>query len=798
MSTKKNSKSTPGVANNAKPTGIVANDAIDFTFAALSNGEDPPPGDSDSSRSTTASVRERLRANADDVGKLRHDFGKLDAKMDVKIDAMDAKLVAKMDAKFDVMMAQFALLMERMPAKAPLASNVPTPGPAVGGSPGGLTVGVGSPLLTGGLQDSQLNSGLRDEPAVDEELVIAKRGLGQMGSDRRHASSAPPPSTNVQIPPAGTNTCEKDLLPAGNDPTISNSSSNQDGNFLGDAVNPPNASTFMGPPNTSGSVSKKSSKHRSKRKAGSDAKRGNVVNDMFSTPHKQSAPPPPNPGDGGDDDDDDSGSSSDSIFSEGEDGYTPSKSRDIKSLGRGRKSSNGVGTVRIHQQKDYTGTRIIFHEGKPLEFTVLISAIIGIYQYRAEKGMHLYRWVEIMDDSSKDYVMSVIQDSMPERLYSAADLLNESEGKIIDALLKDIKPTSAKQYQRALKRVVMKPVQSTLLAKYGETLHRQLMAYTQDFYNMWSLLRFDPNVYNAVLRKMRRNGDFRADSTNHGLSAMYGASDSKSQFEPSLLYPWGKQPKSNNKLNGEYVDKPQSLLEMFLDGMGGSLGGEMYAVCGFHDNGSGDDAKNVHNMSFPQFIGAWRKALFDRYKEVQNIIPLVRALATVNYSSKEAFKNKFVSSARNNHVHEVNVPSEDIPVLCEVCSVDVYRQGKAERSTDNKDLGVCLSFIMGKPCTRGPACLYQHTREAVAALTKRLAIFAPPPEQGYNPSKAGRQELVGNKVRLAIKPRIQAAVNAVPSVQEEGGDSSDSVDEDAQLEEWERQQVHAVNFESPY
>jgi hypothetical protein len=60
-----------------------------------------------------------LRVTVDDVGKLRREVGKLDAKMDAMANAVRAD-----------MWAQFALLMERMPAKAPPAegaSNVPTP-----------------------------------------------------------------------------------------------------------------------------------------------------------------------------------------------------------------------------------------------------------------------------------------------------------------------------------------------------------------------------------------------------------------------------------------------------------------------------------------------------------------------------------------------------------------------------------------------------------------------------------------------------------------------------------------------
>jgi hypothetical protein len=686
-----------------------------------------------------------------------------------------------------------------------------------GNTVGGDADGTGDPFAgsEGGSRDPASVGGTKTATNAGEGLVRTRQGLEQIGSDRRRAASVLPPNTQRQTGRSGDSgkgSATRGTTPQGafkgdrrNDSANGQRRSASPNRDTARGANKPGQSPFNISFAGYGASDGQGSSEGSKSTMDSDMfvynakapERNAPVGKMlaksstfadFTTPEKRI------PREDEDMNDEEFG-----------DVYTPSRGRRLNVpnvYAPALRVDQEVGAVRIMQMEAYKGQPIQLADNKPLTHKVIVKAIKDVTQYRSETGSDI-RFLEIMDEGSRDAVITIFTDHLQEP-YSIDDLERELEGNIIAALLAHIRPHTAQAYQQILCGVVMKNPTSTMLTKYGETMHRDMMTYTLEFYNMWSVLRFSSSAYSVELqeaRSMTRNSSLRSGR----ISSMYGAGEKRGRFEPSLNKAYANNPKSNKKREDDR-NRPASLLTMFLDGMPGTLGADLYNLMGFHDGGGEDKNKNVYHMEFPDFIAVWRSCLYDLYKEVDKVTPLVRALASVGRLDRDREKQYTSYKDRNTRQSgKVNAVEfqEDSVALCDVCAIDIAKSGKADDSAVAK-AGFCWSFLMGKPCREGPLCSYQHSQEAYRSLLITLQKFTPP-DGVWGPSKQRRQELIKTKnmsgPMIVPRPRT-TAVNEVtnPTVVKSSVDEdiSTETDEEADLEHWNNQQVQAVNFESPY
>jgi hypothetical protein len=335
-----------------------------------------------------------------------------------------------------------------------------------------------------------------------------------------------------------------------------------------------------------------------------------------------------------------------------------------------------------------------------------------------------------------------------------------------------------------------------MLTTYTDTVHRDLVQYSQDFFNVWSLLRFSKDVYNGVLRRKRNPTPYDNELDE---ASIYGAHPTKSgPFEPTLNHRMGSAPLYGRKDQyGEQEDKLKSLLEMFLSGMPGNFGSDLYNHMGFHKDGGGSPDRNVKEMDFPTFISAWRSALFVIYKDMDNISPMVRALAAVGrgtYTSSanaSSFKHKKTTT-----VNEVEQHEDQQTLVCEVCAVIDPKEAKEKSPISKADF--CLSLLLGNNCLQGDQCKRKHSKEAFAEFAKEVRKFGET-NMNWAPSKQPGKVLVarsGAKYTPKIIQRPQVTnlgSRNIHEVTEQGEFEED--DEEENMLDWHMDQVNAVHFE---
>lgn len=464
--------------------------------------------------------------------------------------------------------------------------------------------------------------------------------------------------------------------------------------------------------------------------------------------------------------------------------------------------STAFNGLRVQQTKEYDGPQIEMGPGKFFSLKHLLIVLKKLVAYRYEKGQHI-RLVEVMNDAAKESALATLQtrDGYADCRYEMEHLQVESEGRVIEALIKNLLPQTRESYQKMLGSVKHVPIGSTLVTRFDIEVYQSIIKYTDDFVAMWSILRFNSDVYDQHQLLAQSN-----PLTMWSNSSMYGACSEPSEFEPGLLHASEKTPKSNKKSFSS--DQLLGLISIFLDGIQDKLGTELYQLMHFHTGESTTHPEmSLKGKKFLEFVDMWKRTLYTINIQVRDVAPIVRALSHVN--KKETDNPRASRFPPRGHPALVNSVDEATPL--DIHAVEGRSNGQTPMSAVRK-VGFCLSFVTGQACRQGKDCPFDHTqaafiefRKAINAFDGRMGAWAPSSER--------RQQLVSSALKVKpygpplsgsptrIVPRPAGiTVNEVealcsdPMCDDLYFTSNDS-DED-ELEEWHRQQLDADDLDT--
>jgi hypothetical protein len=461
---------------------------------------------------------------------------------------------------------------------------------------------------------------------------------------------------------------------------------------------------------------------------------------------------------GRDDSDDshDSDEDSDSESDEDSRAAAKAKAQRRKRVARKGAAQDKDRNTRLQTVKEYDGPKIApttTHAG----FAVVLTEVNN---YRSVHGVKL-SIAEVMTDVCKDNVCAQLQSVRVAKgnwkEYTRFELESESDGILLQALLEKIKPATAQQWQSIMGKVKMKMPLSTLMVSFSQHTQTAMMEYVADFNAIWGLLRFSAGAYDR--------------------GEMHGAGRHRSEFEPTPSRPVTEAPKSG-KSNG-YGQTSQkkllSLISIFLDGMPGTFGADMYTTFGFNshvENGAAAQL-NTKKMEWRQVSAAWRTSIMDTAKTCKDISPLARALGTLNRVGADSTKyqerdgrDRRGDSGKPSYNGVRSYKQPDKPVVAEV---SMCQDNEQVYAVGDPPTGFCLALAQDRDCRDGPDCPYGHSELQYKEWMKGHGEHFRP-RHGFRPSPERYKRLVPNNSfkpkapvygQVRVVPRPQEVVNAI-------------------------------------